>query len=79
MSKTEKIAGTDPSGGFAYHLDFSLPYIAVAIHAGHKVREEIKPLMALDSDTRKFEEDTGTDLMIQELGNAIWALESRAV
>ena len=35
------IQGTDPLGGFAYHLDFSLPFIAVAIHAGHHVREEL--------------------------------------
>ncbi len=72
-------SGSDPLGGFAYHLDFSLPYIAVAIHAGHHVREELLPLMALDSDQRKFEEDTATDLMINNLGNAVWALESRAV
>lgn len=73
------IQGTDPLGGFAYHLDFSLPYIAVAIHAGHHVREELLPLMALDSLQRKFEEDTATDLFIKDLGNAVWALESRAV
>ena len=66
-------------GGFAYHLDFSLPYIAVAIHAGHHVREELLPLMALDSNQRKFEEDTATDLLIKGLGNTVWALESRAV
>ncbi len=79
MVKTKKIAGVDPSGGFAYHLDFSLPFIAVAIHAGHHVREELLCHMALDSGQRKFEEDTGTDLMIKGLGNAVWALESRAV
>ncbi|NOX33246.1 MAG: N-formylglutamate amidohydrolase [Deltaproteobacteria bacterium] len=73
------IRGTDPLKGFAYHFDFSLPYIAVAIHAGHHVRKELKPLMALDSGQRRFEEDTGTDLLIKGLGNAAWALESRAV
>jgi len=35
LFKAKKIAGTDPMGGFVYHLDFSLPFIAVAIHAGH--------------------------------------------
>ncbi len=79
MNKIKTIAGTDPLGGFAYHLDFSLPFIAVAIHAGHHVREELLCHMALDSNQRKFEEDTGTDLMIKGLGNAVWALESRAV
>ena len=41
MDKIKTIAGTDPLGGFAYHLDFSLPFIAVAIHAGHHVSEEL--------------------------------------
>ena len=77
--KIKKISGTDPLAGFAYHLDFSLPFIAVAIHAGHHVREELLPFMALDSDQRKFEEDTATDLMIDNLSNAAWGLESRAV
>ena len=79
MDKIKAIAGADPLGGFAYHLDFSLPFIAVAIHAGHHVSEELLCHMALDSNQRKFEEDTGTDLMINDLGNAVWALESRAV
>ena len=79
LFKAKKIAGTDPLGGFAYHLDFSLPFIAVAIHAGHHVREELLCLMALDSGQRKFEEDTGTDLMIKGLNNAVWVIESRAV
>ncbi|MBT6341178.1 MAG: N-formylglutamate amidohydrolase [Desulfobacula sp.] len=78
MSDTS-IQGTDPLGGFAYHLDFSLPFIATAIHAGHHVRKELLPFMALDSEGRRFEEDTGTKLMIKGLGNSVWALESRAV
>ncbi|MCK5349715.1 MAG: hypothetical protein KAJ25_10020, partial [Desulfobacula sp.] len=61
MFETKKIKGTDPLGGFAYHLDFSLPYIAVAVHSGHDVRKELLPFMALDSGQRKFEEDTATD------------------
>jgi len=73
------VQGIDPLGGFAYHLDFSLPFIATAIHSGHHVRNELLPFMALDSKGRRFEEDTGTDLMIKDLGNAVWALESRAV
>jgi len=79
MQHNHAIQGTDLLGGFAWHLDFSLPYIAVAIHAGHHVRKELLPFMALDSGQRRFEEDTATDLMIKDLGNAVWALESRAV
>ncbi len=73
------IQGTDPLKGFAYELDFSLPFIATAIHAGHTVRKDLLPLMAIDSDQRRFEEDTGTDLMIKGLCNTVWGLESRSV
>ncbi len=65
--------------GFAYQFDFSVPKIAVAIHAGHAVRPELSPLMALDPGQRMFEEDAGTDFMIQGQPNTIWGLESRAV
>lgn len=78
MFKTA-IQGTDPLNGFAYHLDFSLPFIVTAIHGGHTVRHDLLPLMAIDSDQRRFEEDTGTDMMIKGLPNAVWALESRCV
>ncbi|MEN8210076.1 MAG: N-formylglutamate amidohydrolase [Thermodesulfobacteriota bacterium] len=75
----DKTAGIGPSGEFAYHLDYSLPFIAVALHSGHQVRDELLPYMALDSNQRKFEEDAATDLMIKDLNNAVWALESRSV
>lgn len=73
------ISGKDRWGGFAFHFDFSVPRIAAAIHAGHAVRRELLPLMVLTADQRMFEEDTGTDYMIQGQPNAVWGLESRAV
>ena len=73
------ITGVDPLKGFGYHFDFSVPAIATAIHAGHGVRKELHPYMALSDRQRLFEEDTGTDFMIQGFPNAIWGLESRAV
>jgi hypothetical protein len=73
------VSGIGGSGGFAYRFDFSVPQIAAAIHAGHTVRPEWVPLMALTPAERMFEEDTGTEVMIQQHPNAIWGLESRAV
>ena len=64
---------------FGHHLDFSMPFVAVAIHAGHHVREELLPLMSIDEEGRRFEEDTATDRMIKGLCNAVWATESRSV
>lgn len=79
IKNQEVISGIGHSGGFGYHFDFSVQRIAVAIHAGHNVRSELLPLMAIRPDQRMFEEDTGTDFMIQGQPNAIWGLESRAV
>lgn len=79
IRQTGRIAGRDPNGGFEYHLDFSSPKIAVAIHAGHGVRPDIAPFMALSDAERLFEEDEATEEMIRSFPNALWALESRAV
>lgn len=72
-------SGHDPDGGFACHLNFDRPQIAVAIHAGHRVRQELLPFMALSDAERLFEEDEATEVMIRPFSNAVWALESRAV
>lgn len=79
LKKRSPVFGIDPCGGFGYHLDFSIPAIATAIHAGHRVRDELLPLMAISSGQRRFEEDTGTDVMVQGHPNAVWGIESRAV
>jgi hypothetical protein len=73
------LSGQDPNGGFAWHMAFDRPQIAVAIHAGHAVRPELRPFMALSPAQRLFEEDEATEEMIRGFSNAVWALESRAV
>ncbi len=47
IRQTGTLSGQDPDGGFAWHMSFDRPQIAVAIHAGHGVRPEILPFMAL--------------------------------
>jgi hypothetical protein len=78
FSTRDRLSGTDPSGGFAYDLDLTVPHIATAIHAGHKVRRELAPLMAISSKNRIAEEDVATDRIIQGCPSTIWALDSRA-
>ena len=41
------------------------PIVAAAIHAGHEMREELLPLLALDEPTRAREEDPYTDYWIK--------------
>ncbi len=79
IRQTGTLSGQDPDGGFAWHMSFDRPQIAVAIHAGHGVRPEILPFMALSQAERLFEEDEATEVMIRGFSNAVWALESRAV
>ncbi len=40
IRQTGTLSGQDPDGGFAWHMSFDRPQIAVAIHAGHGVRPE---------------------------------------
>ncbi len=77
--KTGKLnKGVDISGGFAFDLDFSVPCIVTAIHAGHAVRDELLPLMSVSEQERLFEEDPATDILIQGNHNTIWGLDSRS-
>ena len=78
LSAQGRISGTAPSGGFAYDLDLSVPVIATAIHAGHGVRGELVPLMALSEKDRLAEEDVATDRIIRNCPSTIWGLDSRA-
>jgi hypothetical protein len=78
LKAAKRLAGKSAAGGFAFDLDLSTPALAVAIHAGHKIREELLPLMRIPEKDRLFEEDPATDRMIQGCANAIWGLDSRA-
>ncbi|HEY9159686.1 MAG TPA: N-formylglutamate amidohydrolase [Desulfomonilia bacterium] len=72
------INGTGPEGGYSFDIDISVPYIATAIHAGHRVRKELLPLMSISEEARLFEEDPATDTMIRGCRSTVWALDSRA-
>lgn len=74
----KRVRGTHPLGGFAYDLDLTVPYLATAIHAGHGVREELAPLLALPESARLAEEDMATERIIADCPSTIWGLDSRA-
>ncbi len=78
LRSAKRLQGKSATGGFAFDLDLSTPALAVAIHAGHNVREELLPLMQIPEKDRLFEEDPATDRMIRGNANAIWGLDSRA-
>ncbi|MDD5484392.1 MAG: N-formylglutamate amidohydrolase [Kiritimatiellae bacterium] len=64
--------------GFAYRFRQNSPLLATAIHAGHRVRDELLALMAISEQARRFEEDTATDLLINQCPDIVWGLDSRA-
>jgi hypothetical protein len=78
LRSAKRLQERSATGGFAFDLDLSTPALAVAIHAGHSVREELLPLMQIPERDRLFEEDPATDRMIRGNANAIWGLDSRA-
>ncbi|WEK06158.1 MAG: N-formylglutamate amidohydrolase [Candidatus Devosia phytovorans] len=53
------------------------PLIGTAIHNGHYVRADIKPLMALDESSRLREEDPFTEYTIRDVPNRIIFHRSR--
>lgn len=78
LSTNGLIIGQGHLGGFAFHVDRSVPYMATAIHAGSKVRDALLPLMKISAEDRYFEEDPATDTMIQGAASAVWGLDSRS-
>ncbi|HHH46566.1 MAG TPA: N-formylglutamate amidohydrolase [Thiotrichales bacterium] len=53
------------------------PVIATAIHAGHEVRRELLPFLALDEATRAREEDPYTDFLVKVVPSWIVFRRSR--
>jgi hypothetical protein len=78
LRSAKRLRGEGAGGGFAFDLDLSVPALAVAIHAGHNVRDELLTLMRISEQDRLFEEDPATDRMIRGCANAVWGLDSRA-
>ena len=54
-----------------------VPCFGLAIHAGHRVREELLSKMAIDEREREYEEDTFVDEFISDYPMQMIALDSR--
>ena len=77
LRRGERITGVTPSGGVGFDIDLFSPCVAIAIHAGHAVREELLPFVTLSEADRYYEEDPATDDFIADAPSRIWALDSR--
>ncbi len=62
---------------FSLKIDSYTPTICVAVHAGHRLRDELVGKCALNQDERFYEEDPYTDQMIQAMPITVVANDSR--
>ena len=64
-------------GSFEVKLNSYVPYIGTAIHAGHRMREELLGNCLLDDAARLLEEDPFTDQMVQDFPITLVGCDSR--
>jgi hypothetical protein len=65
------------NGSFRIQVDEYVPVVATAVHAGARVRAEIKQKILLNQEQRYFEEDPMTDQMISGCPIVLIANDSR--
>ncbi len=53
------------------------PLIGLAVHAGHRVREELQSKMGIDEDDRRYDEDTCSDSFLADFPIQLIGLDSR--
>ncbi len=75
--QSKEIQKTAPSRVLRYHLGEPTPVLALAVHAGHEIRDELVPRMAVSEDLRLYEEDPLTDRFARKFPIAAWATASR--
>lgn len=68
---------TRPTGILCHRKDRSSPVIALAIHAGHGMREELRPYSAPPESIRLYEEDPFTDRLLEPFPIAVTTEVSR--
>ena len=64
--------------GFYSRLSGNSPVMAMAIHAGSRIREELQPYLLADDCLRRSEEDYGTSALIENCPDIVIADDSRA-
>ncbi|WP_462150825.1 flavohemoglobin expression-modulating QEGLA motif protein [Pseudoalteromonas xiamenensis] len=77
LASQSPIEGFVSEGGFYLSIREYVPYVATAVHAGHRVREELTPYYAINEESRFKEEDPYTDAFIESLPITLIAKDSR--
>ena len=77
--------GVPKNGAFSRMTDEALwrvdtgpgPFLGLAVHAGHAIRQELRNALAIDDETRLREEDPFTDRIAALCGSQIVTFRSR--
>ena len=73
----ETFTASPPDSSFTIKIDEYIPYVCASLHSGHKMREELIPLLNLEEHERWYEEDPETDKLIESFPIQIIARDSR--
>jgi len=77
IRKFKTFKGVSASEGFYIEIESYVPYVGTAIHAGHKLRQEMQSKCSLSEFERWQEEDPYTDIFLKKFPIKIIALDSR--
>ncbi len=66
-----------PMGTMLLRVKAYQPLIGLAVHAGHRLREELQTKMGIDEDDRRYDEDTHSDYFIEDFPIQLIGLDSR--
>jgi len=77
ISERSPFEAISPMGTVLFRVKTYEPWLGLAAHAGHRVREELIPKMGIDENERLYEEDAYVDYFISSAPIQIVGLDSR--
>jgi len=77
QQETLPFSGTTELGSARFIFEKPASYAGIAIHAGSRIRENLKDKLHVSPEDRYREEDPGTDRFIEKLPIQVVALDSR--
>jgi hypothetical protein len=66
-----------PMGTMLLRVKEYRPLIGLAVHAGHRLRDELQMKMGIDEEERKYDEDTYSDYLVSDFPIQLIGLDSR--
>ena len=77
IDKGETFEARVDDGAFEIHIRAYTAHVCTAIHAGHRMRDELLPKCALSESERLYEEDPYTDTLVANQPITVFARDTR--